>query len=60
MKPIQTDLSCLVAEARFGQLDKFMGIASQYAATETTEIHVDTTAMSIDDAAETIVEFLGF
>jgi len=49
-----------VPKARSGQLKNFTGIDSPYEAPKTPEIHIDTTAMSIDDAAGQIVEFLGF
>ena len=48
----------LYAKARSGQLKNFTGIDSPYEAPETPEIHIDTTAMSIDDAAEQIVKLL--
>ena len=48
----------LYAKARSGQLKSFTGIDSPYEAPETPEIHIDKTAMSIDDAAEQIVKQL--
>ncbi|MGB0532969.1 MAG: adenylyl-sulfate kinase, partial [Paracoccaceae bacterium] len=48
----------LYAKARSGQLKNFTGIDSPYEAPETPEIHIDTTTMSIDDAAEQIVKQL--
>jgi bifunctional enzyme CysN/CysC len=46
------------AKACSGQLKNFTGIDSPYEAPETPEIHIDTTAMLIDDAAEQIVKQL--
>ena len=52
------DVKGLYAKARSGQLKNFTGIDSPYEAPETPEIHIDTTQMSIDDAAEQIVKQL--
>ena len=52
------DVKGLYAKARSGQLKNFTGIDSPYEAPETPEIHIDTTKMSIDDAAEQIVKQL--
>ena len=52
------DVKGLYAKARSGQLKNFTGIDSPYEAPETPEIHIDTTTMSIDDAAEQIVKIL--
>jgi bifunctional enzyme CysN/CysC len=54
----ERDVKGLYAKARSGQLKNFTGIDSPYEAPETPEIHIDTTTMSIDDAAEQIVKFL--
>jgi bifunctional enzyme CysN/CysC len=54
----ERDVKGLYAKARSGQLKNFTGIDSPYEAPETPEIHIDTTKMSIDDAAEQIVEQL--
>ena len=54
----ERDVKGLYAKARSGQLKNFTGIDSPYEAPETPEIHIDTTAMSIDDAAEQIVKQL--
>ena len=56
----ERDVKGLYAKARSGQLKNFTGIDSPYEAPEAPEIHIDTTAMSIDDAAEQIVALLGF
>ena len=54
----ERDVKGLYAKARSGQLKNFTGIDSPYEAPETPEIHIDTTTMSIDDAAEQIVKQL--
>ena len=54
----ERDVKGLHAKARSGQLKNFTRIDSPYEAPETPEIHIDTTAMSIDDAAEQIVKQL--
>ena len=54
----ERDVKGLYAKARSGQLKNFTGIDSPYEAPETPEIHIDTTQMSIDDAAEQIVKQL--
>ena len=54
----ERDVKGLHAKARSGQLKNFTRIDSPYKAPETPEIHIDTTAMSIDDAAEQIVKQL--
>ena len=54
----ERDVKGLYAKARSGQLKNFTGIDSPYEAPETPEIHIDTTKMSIDEAAEQIVEQL--
>ena len=54
----ERDVKGLYAKARSGQLKNFTGIDSPYEAPETPEIHIDTTAMSIDEAAEQIVKQL--
>ena len=54
----ERDVKGLYAKARSGQLKNFTGIDSPYEAPETPEIHIDTTKMSIDQAAEKIVKEL--
>ena len=54
----ERDVKGLYAKARSGQLKNFTGIDSPYEAPETPEIHIDTTTMSIDDAAEQIVKWV--
>ena len=52
----ERDVKGLYAKARSGQLKNFTGIDSPYEAPEAPEIHIDTTTMSIDEAAEQIVK----
>ena len=54
----ERDVKGLYAKARSGQLKNFTGIDSPYQAPEAPEIHIDTTTMSIDEAAEQIMEYL--
>jgi bifunctional enzyme CysN/CysC len=54
----ERDVKGLYAKARLGQLKNFTGIDSPYEAPETPEIHIDTTKMDSDQAAEQIVEQL--
>jgi bifunctional enzyme CysN/CysC len=52
------DVKGLYAKARAGELKNFTGIDSPYEAPENAEIHVDTTKLSADAAADLIVERL--
>ena len=52
------DVKGLYAKARAGQLKNFTGIDSPYEAPVTPEIHIDTTQMSSEKAADLIVEEL--
>ncbi|HET9811359.1 MAG TPA: sulfate adenylyltransferase subunit CysN [Sphingomicrobium sp.] len=52
------DVKGLYAKARAGELKNFTGIDSPYEPPEHAEIHVDTTALSADEAADLIVEKL--
>ena len=52
------DVKGLYAKARAGELKNFTGIDSPYEAPENAEIHVDTTALSAEEAADLIVERL--
>jgi len=52
------DVKGLYKKARAGQLANFTGIDSPYEAPENPEIHVDTTKMSPEEAADLIVERL--
>ena len=54
----ERDVKGLYAKARSGQLKNFTGIDSPYEAPETPEIHIDTTKMDSDQAAEEIVKLL--
>jgi bifunctional enzyme CysN/CysC len=52
------DVKGLYAKARSGELKNFTGIDSPYEAPEHAEIHIDTTELSADEAADLIVEKL--
>jgi bifunctional enzyme CysN/CysC len=52
------DVKGLYAKARAGELKNFTGIDSPYEQPETPEIHVDTTKLTADQAADRIVEEL--
>jgi len=52
------DVKGLYKKARAGQLKNFTGIDSPYEAPEHPELHIDTTRMDADDAAELIVNSL--
>jgi bifunctional enzyme CysN/CysC len=52
------DVKGLYKKARAGQLKNFTGIDSPYEAPENPEIHIDTTAMTAEAAADLIVERL--
>jgi bifunctional enzyme CysN/CysC len=52
------DLKGLYAKARAGELKNFTGIDSPYEIPENPEIHIDTSKMSADEAADLIVEKL--
>ena len=54
----QRDVKGLYAKARAGDLKNFTGIDSPYEAPEVPEIHIDTTKMSIDEAADHIITAL--
>jgi bifunctional enzyme CysN/CysC len=54
----ERDVKGLYKKARAGELKNFTGIDSPYEAPENPEIHVDTTAMTPAQAAETIVAWL--
>ena len=49
----------LYKKARRGEIKHFTGISSPYEEPENPELHVDTTKLSAEDAAERIVEILG-
>ncbi len=50
------DVKGLYAKARTGQLKNFTGIDSPYEAPKTPEVHIDTTQMTVDEAAQIIFE----
>jgi bifunctional enzyme CysN/CysC len=52
------DVKGLYAKARAGELKNFTGIDSPYEAPENAEMHIDTTKLSADEAADLIVEKL--
>jgi len=52
------DVKGLYKKARAGQLKNFTGIDSPYEAPESPEIHIDTTAMTPEQAADLIVDRL--
>ena len=52
------DAKGLYAKARAGQLKNFTGIDSPYEPPEAPEVHIDTTELSADEAADRIVEEL--
>ncbi len=52
------DVKGLYAKARPGELKYFTGIDSPYEAPENPEIHIETTSLAADEAAERIVEWL--
>ena len=52
------DVKGLYAKARAGELKNFTGIDSPYEPPEDAEIHIDTTDLSADQAADRIVEEL--
>jgi bifunctional enzyme CysN/CysC len=54
----ERDVKGLYAKARSGQLKNFTGIDSPYEDPDTPEIHIDTTKMDSDRAAEEIVKLL--
>jgi len=54
----QRDVKGLYAKARRGELKNFTGIDSPYEPPEAPEIHIDAAAMTVEDAADLIVETL--
>jgi bifunctional enzyme CysN/CysC len=54
----QRDPKGLYRKARRGELKNFTGIDSPYEAPEAAELHLDTTAMSAEQAADRVVEAL--
>lgn len=54
----QRDPKGLYRKVRSGELKNFTGIDSAYEPPETPELGIDTTRMSADDAAESVIEYL--
>jgi bifunctional enzyme CysN/CysC len=54
----QRDVKGLYAKARRGELKNFTGIDSPYERPETPEVHIDTSLMSAEDAADMIIAAL--
>jgi bifunctional enzyme CysN/CysC len=54
----QRDVKGLYRKARSGQLANFTGIDSPYEPPEAPEVHIDTTAMSAEQAADRIIDLL--
>jgi bifunctional enzyme CysN/CysC len=54
----QRDVKGLYAKARSGQLKNFTGIDSPYEPPQAPEIHIDTTELSVEAAAEKIAKYL--
>lgn len=54
----EQDIKGLYAKARRGEIKNFTGIDSEYQTPENPEIHLDTTKISAQDAAEQIVAYL--
>jgi bifunctional enzyme CysN/CysC len=52
------DVKGLYAKARAGELKNFTGIDSSYEPPEAPEIHIDTTSLTADQAADRIVDEL--
>ena len=52
------DVKGLYKKARSGQLKNFTGIDSPYEAPSNPEIRIDTTSISVEDAADLIVNTL--
>ena len=54
----QRDVKGLYRKARAGQLKNFTGIDSPYEAPEAPELRLDTATMSVDEAADRVIEHL--
>ena len=52
------DVKGLYKKARAGEITNFTGISSPYEAPESPEIRLDTTAMSAEEAADSVVKWL--
>jgi bifunctional enzyme CysN/CysC len=56
----ERDPKGLYAKARAGELRNFTGIDSPYEAPESPEVHVDTTALTAEEAADQVIATLRF
>lgn len=54
----QRDVKGLYAKARAGELPNFTGISSPYESPVNPEIRIDTTDLSAEDAADSIIDYL--
>ncbi|WP_412507246.1 adenylyl-sulfate kinase [Roseovarius sp. SYSU LYC5161] len=54
----QRDVKGLYAKARSGQLKNFTGIDSPYEQPPSPEIHIDTTKLTVEAAADAIINFI--
>ena len=54
----ERDPKGLYAKARAGELSNFTGIDSPYEAPEDADVHIDTTSMSAEEAADHIIDVL--
>jgi bifunctional enzyme CysN/CysC len=54
----QRDPKGLYAKARAGELANFTGIGSPYEPPESPEVHIDTTAVSAEEAADQVIDTL--
>ncbi len=54
----ERDPKGLYAKARAGELVNFTGIDSPYEAPESPDVHIDTTSMSAEEAADLVIAAL--
>ena len=54
----QRDVKGLYAKARAGQLPNFTGISSPYEIPESPEVRIDTTAITAEEAADLIIDYI--
>ena len=54
----ERDVKGLYAKARAGEITNFTGISSPYEVPNNSEIRIDTTQMSVEDAADEIIDYL--
>ena len=54
----QRDIKGLYAKARAGQLPNFTGISSPYEIPESPEVRIDTTAITAEEAADLIIDYI--